>query len=300
MGADPVPVSVDPYHAWSPIAGRPHRAWPGGSPLAVSVLVVLDSVDPAVEAGDPHPPRAPGGMGVRPAPDLARISHREYGLRVGAFRVFDALDRHGIPATVAFDLATAPRARPLVERVLDRGDEIAAAGRSASEPLGSWCSEVAERAYVGEVLDGVEEATGSRPRGWIGPGYGESVHTPAILAAAGLDYVCDWANDEQPVPMTTPGGLLTALPVALELDTEHAFWERRLGAGAWAESVERAAGRLAADGAAQARVLVLVLRPWLVGQAFRIAALDRVLGALAGLGAWRAPASEVVAVARSW
>lgn len=300
MPAELRPGSDHEHHPWSALAGRPSSGWPGGSPLAVSVIVVLDSIDPVREALDPRPPRAVGGMGIRPAPDLARISHREYGLRVGAFRVFDALDRHGIPATVAFDLATARRARRLVEHVVARGDEIAAAGRSASEPLGSWCTEREEQEYVAEVLAGIEQATGSRPRGWIGPGYGESARGPAVLAAAGLEYVCDWANDEQPYAMTTPVGSLTALPVALELDTEHAFWERRLPAATWATAVERAVARLVVDGATHARSLVVVLRPWLVGQPFRVAALDRALGSLAAIPAWCATASEVVAAAGGW
>ncbi len=288
------PPLVEPEGiARSVLPARARWTWPGGAHLAIVVVVVLDTIL-ADRASGPRPV-PPGGMGARPFPDLARLSHREYGLRVGVFRVLDRLDAAGLPATLAFDLATVRRRPFLVDLARDRGDDVIAAGRSAGEPLVADAG-VDEAAAIADTLDGLADALGRRCTGWIGPGGAGTADTPELLARAGITHVCDWANDEQPYRIATPGGPLLSLPVALELDTEFALWERRVPAGVWAESVRSTGERLAAEAAeGGSRLLLVVLRPWLIGQPFRVPALEAAVDALAGLRAWKASAAAVAA-----
>lgn len=294
MRAD-APVVEPPGLERSVLPARPAWTWPGGARLAVTVVVVLDTI-----LGDRARglrPVPPGGMGARPEPDLARLSHHEYGLRVGVFRVLDRLDAAGLRPTVAIDLATARR-RPYLTRLLrDRGDDVIAAGPSAGEPIAADAG-VDEERVVSATLDGLAATLGRACVGWMGPGGAETLATPAVLAHAGVAFVCDWANDEQPYRIQTAAGPLVSLPVALELDTQHALWERRLPADVWADQVRRAGERLANDATrGPARLLVVVLRPWLVGQPFRVPALEAAVRALAALPAWHAPAGEVTRAA---
>jgi hypothetical protein len=143
-------------------------------------------------------------------------------------------------------------------------------------------------------LDALQTATGSRARGWFGPEYGESVRTPALLAEAGLRYVCDWVNDEQPYPMTVPSGELYALPITYPLDDVNALWDRRIEVQRWSAIVRESHDQLRSDGQHNGRLLVLNLHPWLTGQAFRIRYVDEVLAHITSSGAWAATGSAVV------
>jgi hypothetical protein len=115
------------------------------------------------------------------------------------------------------------------------------------------------------------------------------------VAEAGVRYLCDWPNDEQPYAMTVERGELTSLPLFLEADDEFAMWHRRLTPERWSRLVVDAARGLWEDGAGNGRLLVLTLRPWFVGQPFRIGALDAALGEIASWpGVWRASGTEIV------
>jgi allantoinase len=130
----------------------------------------------------------------------------------------------------------------------------------------------------------------------LGPGFGESTRTPALLAQAGLRYVCDWANDEQPYRMRVPAGDLYALPVSLPFDDINALWERRIDIDDYEWMIRESFDTLYRDGADNARLLVLSLHPFLIGQPFRIGSLDAALSHIVSHDAvWRASGAEIIA-----
>lgn len=156
-------------------------------------------------------------------------------------------------------------------------------------------SEDQERAEIESTLERLELALGQRPAGWLGVEYGESVHTPRLLAESGMRYVCDWVNDEQPFMIETPAGDIVALPLALELDDAYALDDRGVPVWRYRTMIEGASDRLVQDAANGARVLVLGLHPWLIGQAFRIVELERALEHVTALqGVRAATALELV------
>ena len=169
-----------------------------------------------------------GGAWRLPYPDYIGYSHREYGHRVGHLPGAEdpgevRRSRHhsnGLPHCPTL---------PLPGRLLQRaGCEFIGHGVSVSRMITSRMSEAEEREYIREAIDTLAAATGSTPAGWLGPEYGESTRTPQLLAEAGLRYVCDWTNDEQPYPLKTPRGEAYALPVMLELDDVNALWDRKV------------------------------------------------------------------------
>jgi peptidoglycan/xylan/chitin deacetylase (PgdA/CDA1 family) len=154
-------------------------------------------------------------------------------------------------------------------------------------------SEDEERQYIRDAIAAVEQATGTRPIGWSGPDFQETPHTPDLLAAAGIRYVCDWGNDEQPYQMTPKTGELYALGVHASLDDNdiHLHGRRTINEvnRLWREWFDG----LYADGATTGRVMVLHLHPWIMGQPWRIRHLDDVLGHItAHAGVWQGPAAR--------
>ena len=303
-----------PYYDWSPLPSRPRFEWPDRSPLAVGAVVVLEHVEwePPPDAYSLR--RRSGGLARLPAPDYPQLTIREYGHRVGIFRLLDLLERHGIAATVAVDALTAEHYGWLASHLVERECEIAGRGIAATRLITSKNTEADERDAIARSLDAIESATGVRPTTWFSAEGVESFRTPALLAEAGVDTLLDWPNDEQPVLMTTEGVLagvgrpdatppMVSLPLFLEADDEFTLWHRRVPLDGWREIVTGAAARMHRDGAehpAGSRLLVLTLRPWLAGQPFRVPTLDTALAQVMALGnIHTATASELAVHARS-
>ena len=285
-----------PHHDWSPITGRPALRWPGQAPVALCVILALEHMEWQAPPGSFQAARLAGGSAPRDFPDYARLSHREYGHRVGIFRLLDVLEKHGVKATIAMDALTAENYPYLVRHCLERGCEIIGHGISVSRMITSNMSESEEREYVQTSLAALTQATGAAPQGWLGPEYGESHRTPQLLAEAGLRYVCDWANDEQPYPMTTGAAPFFALPLLYELDDVAALADRKVTVSAYQRMLTESFDTLRQDGAVSGRVMALNWRPWLVGQPFRIGSVDRALAHIMGQGGvWAATGSEIIA-----
>jgi peptidoglycan/xylan/chitin deacetylase (PgdA/CDA1 family) len=285
------------HYDWSPLnASRPKVRWPGDARVALCVIVSLGHAEWKQPDKSFQVANFAGGYGWGPFPDVTAWSHREYGHRVGVFRVLDVLEKHGIPPTIAMDAITAEHYPFLVQHCLARNTEIIAHGISASRAITSRMSEGEEREYIRTSVDAVKAATGRAPLGWLGPESGESTRTPQLLAEAGLRYVCDWANDEQPYRMTVTQDELFALPVSLPLDDVNALWDRHIDPDLYGRMITESFDTLYSDGDGNGRVLVLTLHPFLIGQPFRIASLDHALQHIVKHdGVWRASGSEIIA-----
>src|SRR3984885_3569276 len=131
-------------------------------------------------------------------PDWLTWSQREYGARVGIFRVLDVLDRFGLTPSVALGSAAAQRYPELVDELMRRNACFLAHGSHATRRITSRMSEAEERAFIAEARDSVAAVTGRAPVGWCGQDFNESERTPALLAEAGFAYTTDWANDDRP------------------------------------------------------------------------------------------------------
>lgn len=280
MPAERKPGVDHGHYDWSPINDRPQRELPGGARLAVSVMVVLEYMEWEPPEGAITNRRLPGGFGPLPFPDYVKHTHREYGHRVGVFRLLDLLERHGIPPLVAIDAMTIERYPWLARHVHERGCELVGHGISLSRMINSRMSEDEERQYIDESLDALAGVTGERPKGWFGIEYNESERTPALLAEAGVRYLCDWVNDEQPYPMHVPNGELWSVPLLLNADDAHTMGLRRVPIDRYCRVLVESAEVMADDGG---RHLFIALRPWLSGQPFRARELDEALGTILAL-----------------
>lgn len=294
----PPPAGYD--HGWfpfEPLPARPPVRWPGGAQVAVSVVVDLGAVE--WEAHDPVIP-PPGGRGHAPHPDYPRMSHREFGHRVGVFRLLSMLERHAVPFAAAVDVLTVEHYGALMDHLLPAASELLAAGLSASRPITSLMSADEEQHYVGSTMERLERRLPARPQGWLGPGRGESSRTPAVLAGAGLGYLADWCNDDLPYPVPGAGDDLWVYPLSWELSDLSAVFVREVSPDGYAASVRDAVAQLRQEAPRGGRALGLHLHPWLSGQAFRADAVERLLADLRqDTGVWLATPGEVLAHCRS-
>ncbi|QYU70714.1 hypothetical protein J4558_11615 [Leptolyngbya sp. 15MV] len=198
----------------------------------------------------------------------------------------DALTAETLPALRA----------EIAEDVAAGHAEWIAHGLSINRPIHDGMAEAAELAYLAETRARLA-ACGIAAQGWWGPEYGESTRTPALLARSGYAFTMDWCNDEQPYAMTVPDGRLCALPPFADLDDAFSLCAPRgITPARYASNLALAAEGLARDGARGARCMVWMMRPFLVGQPFRIGAIAEALRRIGTLPrAWPALPSEILA-----
>ena len=281
----PSPYGPFPY---SPIIHRPRLKWPNGERLALWVIPNIEffSLEDRVPAGS-------GGTGT-PPPDVPTWAARDYGNRVGVFRLMKVLDRYGIRATVALNSNLCAQHPEIIEEGKKRGWEWMGHNETNTKRLNEVLPEE-ERRIIHDSLATIERATGRRPAGWLGSGLQETWHTLDLLAAAGGKYVCDWTNDDQPYLMSLEGGRqLVSVPYSVELNDKPAFeWHSRTAAE-FGDMIRRQFDVLYEEGAESGRVMAIALHPYLTGMPHRIGALDAALEYVCRHdGVWRATGAEI-------
>lgn len=283
------------YWDWSPIVHRPPLAWPGGARLAVCILVELGHYDWQPPPGAFDPPTHSPPHSLNPYPDYVTASFREYGHRIGIFRMMEVLDRYAVRVSVPMDAHTARHYPNLVEACLRRGWEPVAHGLTQRQAITSRMSEGEERAYVQSSIESLRRATGTMPAGWLGPEQSQSHRTPAILADCGLRYCCDLPNDEQPYRLHTPSGELYALPTMIELGDALGHYNRKLPLPRWVAMVKECVDVMIEDAAQTGLVLAFRLHPWIVGQPYRVKHLEEIVAHVARRSdVWVATGAEIV------
>ena len=258
------------YHPW-PM--RQAYAWPGEARLAVYLGLNLEHFAFGEGLGAEL---APGG----PQPDVLNFAWRDYGNRVGAWRLLGLLDELALPATILLNSAMYDYAPALVAAHRARGDEIAGHGRTNSERQ-SVLPESEERALIAESTAAIARHEGVAPRGWLSPWIAESRSTPDLLAEAGYAYTLNWCADDAPIWMRTRAGRLLAIPYPQEVNDIPSIVGRKDGAEQFADMVvDDLEERLlqVRDGLPQ--VMGVALHPYLVGQPYRLRHLRRALAHL--------------------
>jgi peptidoglycan/xylan/chitin deacetylase (PgdA/CDA1 family) len=284
------------HYTWSPLVGRERLTWPNGARIAVAFVVSLGhyEADPPPGAFDPPTHRSP--LRIMPPPDYPTVTHREYGHRVGMFRLFDLFDAHAIRATAAVDALTAQGYPRLVTECRRRGWEVIAHGVGQRRAITADMSEADERAYISSALDAVGRAAGDRPSGWLSPEQSESMRTPALLTEVGVDYLCDWANDDQPYLIGPAHHPLVSLPLRQDISDVNLHWNRSVTMARWSAVVCEAFDTLYREGVDGGRLFLLPLHPWCIGQPFRVKYLQQVLAHVTRReGVWATTGAEISA-----
>jgi peptidoglycan/xylan/chitin deacetylase (PgdA/CDA1 family) len=281
------PRSYGPF-AYSALPRRAPISWPGGARVALWVILNIEffSLAESVPAGS-------GGIGVKP-PDVPSWAARDYGNRVGVFRLMKVLDRYGIHASVALNADICMQHPEIIEECQARKWEFMGHNESNTRRLNELPAGE-EHAAIRNALDTIERATGARPRGWLGAGLQETWNTLDFLAVEGCEYVCDWPNDDQPYLMTLEGGgELVSVPYSLELNDKPAYEKRNRTADEFHDMIVRQFRVLYEEGAESGRVVAIALHPYLSGVPHRIGALDAALQVICRHeGVWRATGGEI-------
>jgi len=281
------PAAYGPF-PYSPINARVRLEWPQAAHVALWVIPNIEffSLMEKVPAGS-------GGPGI-PVPDIMSWSTRDYGNRVGVFRLMEVLDRHGIRATVALNSDVCRHHPQIIEAGGKLGWEWMGHCESNTRRLNE-APPGEEKGIIHRTLATIEKATGTRPVGWLGSGLQETWDTLDLLAAAGCEYVCDWTNDDQPYVMTLDGGgQILSLPYSQEINDKPVFERAHRTAEEFRDMICRQFDVLYREGAQSGRVMAIALHPYLTGVPYRIDAFDAALAYICRHGrVWKSTGSEI-------
>jgi allantoinase len=255
---------------YSPIARRPVLRMPGDARIAVWVTPNIEHYhwnSPAIALTQ---------MTTQLKPDVLNYAWRDYGPRVGIWRIMETMERQGFVATAALNAEVCEHYPDIIKEGNRLGWEWMAHGPNNSM-LFTGMPEEAERPIIAGVLDTIAKATGKKSRGWLGPALTETDHTLDILAEAGIEYVADWANDELPYAMKTRKGPIHSIPYTLEVGDIPTFLERGGSGQDFYQMVVDQFDQLYEEGAKRPRILSMALHPFLIGHPFRARYLERAL-----------------------
>ena len=275
-------------YLWSALHERRPVRWPRGS-VAVWVCVSLEWF-PMTPTDTPF--RAPGHMQTA-YPDYRHYTARDYGARVGFYRLLDAFAKAGVRVSVACNGAIAERYPQVIADIVDAGHEIIAHSTDMNGTIATGLPIDDERALIARSIESLERASGARPCGWLSIARSQSWNTPDLLREAGLTYACDWVNDELPYRFTN--GLVN-LPLNHELSDRQIVTVQQQSADSYGEQMVDAFDWLAGEAERfGGRMLPLHLTPYVMGLPYRIGALDALLATLvARPEAWFATGREIV------
>lgn len=277
---------------WSPLPARQPVVWPNQARIALWVVPALEWF-PLDMKGQPFKP--PGAMQTA-YPDLRHYTLRDYGNRVGIYRIMDALRQRGVPASVAVNAAVAVRYPHLLNACVREGWEVIANGLDMDHLHHGGLDEAQERQWISHSLEILQKASGQKVRGWLSPAKSESQHTLDLLAEAGLDYVCDWVNDDMPYAMRTRSKALHAMPHPIDIDDYTILVQNHHTEDDFRDALIDQFDLLYRESAPDnGRVMAISLHPWIIGQPYRIGALEQALDhMLRHRGVWAATGSQIL------
>ncbi|MFK7892521.1 MAG: polysaccharide deacetylase family protein [Granulosicoccus sp.] len=261
----------NPHHAryaHSNIVDRPKFDWPGKARLAVYLGVNLECFAFGSGLGAQL---CPGGT-----PDVLNHGWRDYGNRVGVWRMLALFDRLGLPCTVLANSLMYDEAPGVIDAFRARGDDIIAHGRTNAERQ-DVLSENSERDLIMQATGTMMDREGRHPRGWLGPWIAESHTTPDLLDEAGYEYVLDWSHDDQPTWLKTRGGRLLAVPYPQELNDIPQIVARKIEAPAFRDMITDTFDVMWEESVAHPLVMGIALHPYLMGYPHRLKALEQAL-----------------------
>jgi allantoinase len=259
--AAPAPQQHDRFQ-YSAIVDRPPLRWPNGARVALWVIpniehFLFDRPSTSITAAT-----------TSLVPDVLNYSWRDYGVRVGIWRMMEVMEKYGVKGTVALNSDVCRHYPRIIEGGNQLGWEWMGHGDNNSTLINRQ-SEDEERALVNAVVDTIETSTGKRPRGWLSPALSESHRTLDLLAEAGIRYVGNWVNDEQPYPMRVKTGSMLSLPYSIEMNDIPAFLDQGQSAETFGRMICDEFDGLYEDGAKSGRIMSICLHPFIIGHAYR-------------------------------
>lgn len=281
-----------------PLPNRKPLIWPNGARVALVMTFNLETWDLTKPTKEKY---YAGGPAVLPdvlagdTPDFPNYTWREYGQRVGIWRLFDLFDEQGVKASCTTNAVTFERRKAMTDACLERGWELLAHNWEQGELLTDFAHEPAkERDIVLRSLEQYEKYVGKRAKGWLSSSLRGTLQTADILAEHGCTFYCDLLNDDQPYLLRTPNGPIVSTPYSNEINDFTLLTRRGHTTDEYRDVMIEELNVLYKEGATSGRLMNVGIHPHVSGRAYRIRALREFIQHAKSLpGVWFATREEI-------
>ncbi|PVX30667.1 polysaccharide deacetylase family protein [Sphingomonas pokkalii] len=285
-------------YPYSALPDRLPLKWPNGARVALILTFNLETWDLTKDTTRPY---YAGGPAILPdtlagdTPDFPNFTWREYGQRVGIWRLFDLFDKLGVKASCTTNAVTFERRGAMTDAVLQRGWELLAHNWEQGELLTDYAKDPArEREIVLRTLDQFEKYTGRKAKGWLSSSLRGTLQTADILAEYGCTFYCDIMNDDQPYLLKTPHGPIVSTPYSNEINDFTFITRKNFTTDQFAQALIEELDVLYEEGATTGRIMNVGLHPHVSGRAHRIRAIREFIEHAKSLpGVWWATREEI-------
>lgn len=275
------------YDYW-PYRDRPRITWPGGKKLAFWIA-------PNIEFYEFDPPKNPSRGGwPKPAPDVVGYSQRDWGNRVGHWRLMELMDRYGLRGSISLSTALIDHHPEIIQACVERNWEFFSHGIYNTRYSYNM-TEAQERAVIEDSIRTIQEATGQRIRGYLAPALTHTERTFDLLGEYDFWYTCDLFQDDQPQPIKTRQGRVVSMPYSLEVNDVITYGQQGMDPWRYADVLKRHFDQLLAEGEESGTVMCIPLHAYLVGQPHRIGPFEEALKHIAAHAddVWITTAAEI-------
>ncbi|MEM8935540.1 MAG: polysaccharide deacetylase [Pseudomonadota bacterium] len=281
-----------------PITERGQLKWPNDARVALVLTFNLETWDLIKDTSEPY---YAGGPPILPAtlpghtPDYPNYTWREYGQRVGIWRLFELFDQVGVKASCTTNAVTFDRRKAMVDACLSRGWELLAHNWEQGELLTDYAHDPeTERRIIGNSTEAYEKNVGRKPAGWLSSSLRGTLNTCEILKGHDYKFYCDIMNDDQPYLIRTKNGPIVSIPYSNEINDFTILTRRGHTTDEYRDILIEELDVLYSEGASQARIMNVGLHPHVSGRAYRIRALREFLEHAKSLpGVWFATREEI-------
>jgi len=254
---------------YSAIGRRADYSWPHGKRLAVHFCLNVEHFAFGEGLGNDY--AAP-----HPQPNTRSYAWRDYGNRVGAWRLLELADVYSIPYGLLVNSELYGYCPEMIAAFRQRGDEVVGHGRTNGERQADMSLEV-ERTCIAQATETITRHEGKPPRGWLAPYISQSVNSPDLLQESGYRYMMDWPLDDQPVWFRTRQGRILSIPYAHDLNDSLEAVTRRTPSSLYCENLVDQFDELLEESARRPLVMSVVLHSFVLGQPYRLRQFRRVI-----------------------
>lgn len=254
---------------YSAITKRPDYSWPDGKRLAVHLCLNIEHFSFGEGLGNDY-------SVPQPQPNVRSYAWRDYGNRVGAWRLMELADAYDLPYAILLNSALYDYCPELLAAFAARGDEMVGHGRTNSERQ-TEMSPQEERRAISEATAAIDKHWGRKPLGWLAPYIAQTHDSLDLLKEAGYRYMMDWSLDDQPVWFRTRHGPILSVPYAHDLNDSVECVTRRTPSQVWCDNLIDQFDEMLEESARRPLVMPIVLHTFVVGQPYRLRQLRRVI-----------------------
>jgi allantoinase len=296
-GGQTIEWSIMEYD-YIPLPARQPLIWPNGARVALILTFNLETWDLTKDTDKPY---YAGGPAILPdvlpgnTPDFPNFTWREYGQRVGIWRLFELFDELGVKASCTTNAVTFERRKAMTDAVLERGWELLTHNWEQGELLSSFAHDPAkEREIVMASLRQFEKFTGRKSKGWLSSSLRGTMQTADILAEQGCTFYCDIMNDDQPYMLRTPNGPIVSVPYSNEINDFTFITRKNFTTDQFRDALIEELDVLYDEGAKTGRIMNVGLHPHVSGRAHRVRAIREFIEHAKSLpGVWWATREEI-------